>query len=81
LTADKILAAASRPHRIDHKDLQVTVSVGVGVYPDDGSDAETLLKNADLALFHAKVHGRSNHQFFKPDMSVRTVESRPEATT
>jgi len=81
LTADKILAAASRPHRIDHKDLQVTVSVGVGVYPDDGSDAETLLKNADLALFHAKVHGRSNHQFFKRDMSVRTVESRPEATT
>ena len=76
LTADKILAAASRPHRIDRQDLQITVSVGIGVYPDDGADAETLLRNADLALFHAKAHGRSNHQFFKPDMSVRAVEPR-----
>lgn len=73
-TADKILAAVSRPHRIDHKDLHVTVSVGIGVYPADGADAETLLKNADLALFHAKSHGRSNHQFFKPNMHVRAVE-------
>ena len=80
LTADKILAAASRPHHIDHQDLQVTVSVGIGVYPDDGADAETLLNNADLALFHAKTHGRSNHQFFKPGMSVRAVESRADAT-
>jgi diguanylate cyclase (GGDEF)-like protein len=73
LTAAKILAAAGRPHRIDHQDLQVTVSVGIGVYPDDGADAETLLKNADLALLHAKAHGRSNHQFFKPGMGVRAV--------
>ena len=70
LAADKILAAVSRPHRIEHQDLQVTVSVGVGVYPDDGADAETLLRNADLALFHAKARGRGNHQFFRPDMSV-----------
>jgi diguanylate cyclase (GGDEF)-like protein/PAS domain S-box-containing protein len=70
-TADKILAAVSRPHRIGHQDLHVTVSVGIGVYPDDGADAETLLKNADLALFHVKAHGRSNHQFFEPDMNVR----------
>lgn len=73
-TAGKILAAVSRPHRIDHKDLHVTVSVGIGVYPADGADAETLLKNADLALFHAKSHGRSNHQFFRPGMHVRAVE-------
>ncbi len=69
LAADKILAAVSRPHCIDHQDLHVTVSVGIGVFPADGADAETLLKSADLALFHAKAHGRSNHQFFKPDMS------------
>jgi diguanylate cyclase (GGDEF)-like protein/PAS domain S-box-containing protein len=80
LTADKILSVASRPHRIDHQDLQVTVSVGIGVYPDDGADAETLLRNADLALVHAKAHGRSNHQFFKPHMSVRAVEPRADAT-
>jgi diguanylate cyclase (GGDEF)-like protein/PAS domain S-box-containing protein len=73
LSADKILAALSTPHRIDHQDLHVTVSVGIGVYPDDGTDAETLLKNADSALFHAKARGRSNRQFFEPDMKVRGV--------
>jgi diguanylate cyclase (GGDEF)-like protein/PAS domain S-box-containing protein len=73
-TADKILTAVSRPHRIDHRDLRVTVSVGIGVYPADGADAETLLKNADFALFHAKSHGRSNRQFFKLDMQVRVGE-------
>lgn len=72
-TADKILAAMSRPHHIEHQDLQVTVSLGIGVYPDDGTDAETLLKHADIALFHAKAHGRSNHQFFEPDMNVRAI--------
>jgi len=71
LTANKILTAVSRPHRIGHQDLNVTVSVGIGVYPDDGADAETLLKNADIALFHAKAQGRSNHQFFEPGMNVR----------
>ena len=73
-TADKILAAVSRPHRIGHQDLNVTVSVGIGVYPDDGADAEGLLKNADIALFQAKAHGRSNHQFFEPDREVRALE-------
>jgi len=70
-TANKLLAAVSRPHRIGHQDLSVTVSVGIGVYPDNGADAETLLENADIALFHAKARGRSNHQFFEPDMNVR----------
>jgi diguanylate cyclase (GGDEF)-like protein/PAS domain S-box-containing protein len=72
-TADKILAAVSRPHRIDHRDLHVTVSVGIGVYPGDGADAETLLKNADHALVQAKSHGRGNHKFFRPNRQVRAV--------
>jgi len=71
LTTNKILAAVSRPHRIGDQDLSVTVSVGIGVYPDNGADAETLLENADIALSHAKARGRSNHQFFEPDMNVR----------
>lgn len=74
LSAQKIVAALSAPHRIDHQDLHVTVSVGIGVYPDDGTDAETLLKSADMALFQAKTEGRSNHQFLAPDMNVRVVE-------
>ena len=57
-SAHKILAALSTPHRIEHQELHVTVSVGIGVYPDDGTDAETLLKNADTALLNAKAQGR-----------------------
>jgi diguanylate cyclase (GGDEF)-like protein/PAS domain S-box-containing protein len=79
-TADKILAAVSRPHRIGDQKLNVTVSVGIGVYPDDGADAETLLRNADLALFHAKAHGRGNHKFFEPNMSAHIGASRSETT-
>jgi diguanylate cyclase (GGDEF)-like protein/PAS domain S-box-containing protein len=71
LSADKVLAALSAPHRIDHQDLCVTVSAGIGVYPDNGTDAETLLKNADAALFHAKAHGRNNYQLFQPNMHLR----------
>ena len=41
--------------------------------PADGTDAETLLKHADMALFYAKAHSRSNHQFFEPDMNMRAV--------
>ena len=64
-SAHKILAALSTPHRIEHQELHVTASVGISVYPDDGTDAETLLKNADTALLKAKAHGRSNLCFFR----------------
>lgn len=50
--------------------MHVTVSVGIGVFPQDGTDADTLLKNADTALFHAKAQGRNSHQVFKPEMNV-----------
>jgi GGDEF domain-containing protein len=51
--------------------LHVTVSLGVGVFPADGTDAEILSKNADTALLNAKARGRGNHQFFQPGMSSR----------
>jgi diguanylate cyclase (GGDEF)-like protein/PAS domain S-box-containing protein len=82
LSADKILTALRAPHRIERRDLRITVSVGLGVYPDDGTDAETLLKNADTALLHAKSDGRNRRQFFEAgmNMNVRAVERRPEST-
>jgi predicted signal transduction protein with EAL and GGDEF domain len=46
----------------------------VSVYPDDGLDAETLIKNADTAMYQAKENGRQSYQFFKPAMNVRAVE-------
>jgi EAL domain-containing protein (putative c-di-GMP-specific phosphodiesterase class I) len=54
--------------------LYVTASIGIVTYPEDGMDSETLLKNADFAMYHAKEKGRSNYQFFKPEMNQRAVE-------
>ncbi len=64
ISARKIVAALDQPHRIADTDLRITVSVGISVYADDGTDAETLLKNADMALIHAKTRGPGKYQFF-----------------
>jgi diguanylate cyclase (GGDEF)-like protein/PAS domain S-box-containing protein len=77
LSGDKILTALSTPHRIEQRDLDVTVSIGISVYPDDGKDAETLLKSADAALFHAKAKGGNTYQVFEPDMIARGRRSEP----
>ncbi|MGQ0618648.1 MAG: putative bifunctional diguanylate cyclase/phosphodiesterase [Panacagrimonas sp.] len=74
ITAEKILLALSAPHRIDEHDLHLTASIGIVVYPDDGTDIETLMRNADVAMYHAKDKGRGNFQFFKPDMNTRAIE-------
>ena len=70
----RMLQAVARAHSIDQHDLHVTTSIGVSVYPDDGLDAETLIKNADTAMYQAKENGRQSYQFFKPAMNVRAVE-------
>ncbi len=74
LTARRMLKLVAGAHSIDQHDLHVTASIGVSVYPDDGLDAETLIKNADIAMYQAKENGRQSYQFFKPAMNVRAVE-------
>lgn len=74
LTADKIIAALAEPHTIVKYELHVTTSIGISIYPTDGLDAETLIKNADTAMYQAKGKGRNNYQFFTNDMNVRAVE-------
>ena len=74
VSADKILLALAAPHLIEQHDLSITTSIGIAVYPDDGTDAETLMKHADFAMLHAKDSGRNNFQFFKPEMNVRAIE-------
>jgi diguanylate cyclase (GGDEF)-like protein/PAS domain S-box-containing protein len=74
ITARRMLQAVAEAHPIDQHDLHVTTSIGLSVYPDDGVDAETLIKNADTAMYQAKEHGRQSYQFFKPAMNVRAVE-------
>ena len=73
-SAQKILTALAAAHDIANNDLQITASIGVSIYPDDGEDAEALLKCADTAMYYAKESGRNNYQFFKPEMNVRAVE-------
>jgi len=74
ITARRVLKAVAETHSIGLLDLHVTTSIGVSVYPDDGLDADTLIKNADLAMYQAKENARQNYQFFKPAMNVRAVE-------
>jgi diguanylate cyclase (GGDEF)-like protein/PAS domain S-box-containing protein len=72
--ARRMLQAVAEAHSIDEHDLHVTTSIGISVYPDDGIDAETLIKNADTAMYQAKENGHQSYQFFKPAMNVRAVE-------
>ena len=74
ITARRMLQAVAEAHPVNEHDLHVTTSIGVSVYPDDGLNAETLVKNADTAMYQAKEHGRQSYQFFKPAMNVRAVE-------
>src|SRR6266404_2400012 len=73
-SAKKILLSLSAPCSIEGQDLHINGSIGISVYPEDGEDAETLIKNADTAMYHAKESGRNNFQFFKADMNLKAVE-------
>lgn len=68
--ADKLLAALAVPQLISGHDLLVTLSIGISVYPDDAVDADTMMRNADTAMYFAKASGRNNYQFFKEHMSI-----------
>ena len=68
--AQKILAALPQPINIDGHELRVTTSVGICTYPHDGEDVETLMRNADAAMYHAKETGRNNFQFFTRQMNI-----------
>ncbi len=72
--ATKVLAALALPHLIDGHELTATTSIGIGVYPEDGSNPEALVKSADTAMYHAKEKGRNNCQFYKDEMNLRLIE-------
>lgn len=73
-SAENVLAALTAPYALAQQDIHVTVSIGIGIYPDDGLDAESLLQSADTAMYHSKDNGRNNYQFFTQDMNTRAVE-------
>jgi len=74
--AEKLIKVMAEPHLIAGHRLHVTLSIGISLYPDDGQDSETVIKNADTAMYHAKKGGRNNYRMFAPDMNIHAVARR-----
>ncbi|GAB4165130.1 MAG: hypothetical protein Kow00100_03160 [Geothermobacteraceae bacterium] len=68
VVAEKILQLLTRPFVLNGKEVFTSTSIGIAMYPNDGADADTLLKHADMAMYEAKEHGRSHFQFFSEKM-------------
>lgn len=74
--ASSIIAALSEPYDLNGRQAIVGASIGIAVFPDDGSDADELLRNADIAMYGAKSQGRGTFRFFEPEMDARLKARR-----
>jgi diguanylate cyclase (GGDEF)-like protein/PAS domain S-box-containing protein len=74
VVAQGLLEQLARPCSLGDRDVTITVSVGISVFPEDGADAGTLLRNADLAMYRAKQEGKNSYRFFTASMSERARE-------
>jgi len=72
--ADKILRSLGQAYVFDGKEMHTSPSIGIAVYPRDGKDGPTLMKNADTAMYHVKDHGRNNIEYFTPAMNAIASE-------
>jgi diguanylate cyclase (GGDEF)-like protein/PAS domain S-box-containing protein len=72
--ARKILSDIVTPLDILGQEFRVTASIGIGIYPQDGGDEQTLMKNADIAMYHAKQEGKNNYQFHSEKMDTNSLE-------
>jgi diguanylate cyclase (GGDEF)-like protein len=72
--ARRTLAALAEPFSIDGQPMYVTATVGLACFPNDGGDADTLLKHAEMAMYQAKERGRNTYEFFAPEMNARALE-------
>ena len=72
--AAKFLQSLRNPFPVQERNIFITTSVGVSVYPNDGLDPETLIQNADVALYRAKEEGRDNYQLYAPAMNARALQ-------
>ena len=73
LVAQKIVDALSAPFDINGNETYISASIGVAIYPGDGTDADTLLKNADTAMYRAKEQGRNSYQYYLPEMNEQLI--------
>jgi len=71
---NKLLGAVKKPLKHKGQEFSLSASVGISSFPDDGKDTQTLLKNADIAMYRAKDKGRNTFQFYSPEMNVHSVE-------
>jgi EAL domain-containing protein (putative c-di-GMP-specific phosphodiesterase class I) len=72
--AERILDALKPSFNYDRHDLHITTSIGIALYPNDSADGDSLLKNADTAMYRAKELGRNNYQFYMPSMNATALE-------
>lgn len=72
--AEKMINQLSEYIIIDGHVLQIGASIGIAVYPKDGTDVKTLNKHADIAMYQAKEHGRSRYYFYSPELAPRIIE-------
>jgi diguanylate cyclase (GGDEF)-like protein/PAS domain S-box-containing protein len=75
LVAQKIMAGFDEPFQLEGTDIYVTASIGITLYPDDSLDQDTLIKNADAAMYRAKEAGRNSYQFYTSGMNARAEET------
>lgn len=73
-TLQRIMSAVSRPLKVESQRFYPACSIGVAIHPQDGNDPETLIKHADMAMYHAKERGRNNYQFFSTALQEEVVE-------
>lgn len=74
-TAERLLAAISDPYHIEQNWLNVSASIGIAIYPDDGPDMESLFKHADTAMYRVKQEGRHGYRFFAREMQARSTRN------
>jgi diguanylate cyclase (GGDEF)-like protein len=74
--AQKILSAVARPFVLLDQEFRVTASIGISTYPQDGLDEQTLIKNADIAMYQAKEKGKNNFQFYSDKLNANSLERR-----
>ena len=72
--AKRLIELSALPIHIDSHEIFTSASIGIALYPNDGTEVDSLLKNADTAMYHAKKQGRNNYQFFDPSMNEASVE-------
>jgi diguanylate cyclase (GGDEF)-like protein len=75
--AEKLIQSVGEPHLISGQKLHVTLSIGISMYPNDGVDADVLMRNADLAMYQAKKAGRNSYRIFTPSMNTRALARTP----